>query len=367
MSDMLKGYRGAAAVLGLAALVAACNGGEASQPEEGEVAAAAAVRAVNVEVMELQPTTFEEVLRVTGTVQANRDVVVSAEESGLVRRIFVEKGAAVSTGQPLVKIDDAVLRTQVDQARAVADLAAETHERRRRLWEEDQVGSELAYLQAKYEAEQAAATLATLRERLERTTVRAPFSGLLEERRVEVGTMVAPGTPLVRLVDISPVKVSGGVPERYARQVSPGREVEIAIDALDGENVSGAVSFVGSTVNEQNRTFPIEVVIDNPGGLIKPEMVASIHLPLRQVEDALVVPQQALVRTEGGFMAYVVTERDGAQVAEARTVTLGSSQANLVQVRSGLEAGDRLIVVGQQRVAEGDPVVVVARQEGDER
>lgn len=351
--------------LGATMLAVACTGGEAKDAESE--AAEGRVRAVNVEVMDVALGSFQEVLRVTGVVRANRDVVVSAEESGRITAVIVDKGANVRPGQPLLKIDDGILRSQVEQAQAVADLARETHERRKRLWEEDRVGSELAYLQARYEAEQAAANLETLRQRLARTTVRAPIGGILEDRRVEVGSMVAPGTPLARIVDISPVKVTGGVPERFAQHVGTGRTVSVSLDAMGGPPSDATVSFVGSTVDEHSRTFPIEVQLPNPGGLIKPEMVATIRLPLREIEEAVVIPQQALVRAEGGFLAYVVIERDGELVAEQRSVTVGPSGGNRTVVTSGIEAGDRLIVVGQQKVADGDAVAVSAERQGGPR
>jgi RND family efflux transporter MFP subunit len=314
--------------------------------------------------MPVTPQRFTEVWAVTAVARANRDVVIAAEESGQISAILVEKGARVSAGQPLLRIDDALLRTQVQHAQAVADFAQETHARRKRLWEEDKVGSELAYLQARYEAAQAAANLANLQERLARTVVRAPITGMLEDRRVEIGTTVAPGTLLLRIVDVSRVKIAGGVPERFAQDVSVGREVEISFAALGGETVRGRASFVGSAVDQQNRTFPIEIVVANPDGRIKPEMVANVRLPLREASAALVVPQQALVRAEGGFIAYVVVERAGKTVAEQRSVAVGALSGNDVVVLDGIKAGERLIVVGQQKVADGDAVVIIGEREG---
>ena len=353
-----KSVGAAWSVLVAALLVAGCNGGEASE-NRPDSTASANVRAVNVEVVELAPREFTEVLRLTATVRASRDVVISAEESGRVVTVVVDKGATVRAGQPLLRIDDSLLRSQVQQAQAAADLARETHERRKRLWEQEKIGSELAYLQARYDAAQAAASLATLRQRLAHTVVRAPIDGTVEDRRVEVGSIVAPGTPLMRIVDISPVKVAAGVPERFAQEVSVGREVEITFGALGADAVRGRIAFVGNTVDEQSRTFPIEVEVPNPSGRFKPEMVAGIRLPLRRLEDALVVPQQALVRAEGGFQAYVAVERGGVTLAEQRTVVLGPTGSNEAVIASGLHAGEKLIVVGQQKVADGDPVTVV--------
>lgn len=346
--------RGTAAVVAAVAL-AACGQAGAEGPE-GE----AFVRVINVEATELATRPFTDQIRLTGTVWANQDVQVAAEESGVIREILQDRGARVQAGQPLVKIDDTVLRAQVEQARAQADLASQTWERRKRLWEEDKVGSEIAYLEAKFAAEQTAANLRALSERLERTTVRAPFDGLLEDRMVEVGSMVSPGMVVGRVVDLNPVKIVAGVPERYAADVAKGSRAGVTFDVFPGEAYTAPISFVGATVNPQNRTFPIEVVMPNPKGIIKPEMVANVAVSRRELEEAVVVPQDALVRVENGYVAFVVAQRDGATVAEVRPVTLGASQGNLVVVEDGLEPGDRLIVVGHKSVADGDRVNVVS-------
>jgi len=303
-----------------------------------------------------------EYIHLTGTVEANRDVVVSAEESGVIRQVFMEKGTSVRAGQPIAKIDDRVLAAQVEQARAQAALAEETWQRRKRLWEEDRVGSELAYLEARYAAEQAAANLATLKQRLERTTVRAPIGGVLEDRRVEVGTMVSPGAVVARIVDLNPVKIAAGVPERYAADVLRGSEAVVTFDVLDGERFEGRISFVGSAVDPQSRTFPVEFTLPNPDRAIKPEMVAEMELTRRTLDDVLVVPQDALVRVEDGYVVFVVEEGSEGVVARSRPVELGPSARNEVVIEEGIAAGDRLVVVGQQQVAAGDRVRIVGER-----
>lgn len=352
-----------ALALALLAGASACGGGGASEADAA-AAAAGSVRAVNVEVVEVTPVPFVETVRITGVVRANSDVVVSAEESGVVRRIFVDKGARVRAGQPVLKIDDSVLRPQLEQARAMAQLAEEVHQRRKRLWEEERVGSELAYLQARFEAEQARANHQVLHERLDRTTVRAPISGVLEDRMVEVGTMVSPGVPVLRIVDIDRVKIAAGVPERHAEAVRPGSQVRISFDALGGRVVEDRISFVATTVNEQSRTLPIEIELPNAGYAIKPEMIASLVVPLREEAEALVVPRDALLRVEGGFQVFVVEERGEDTIVRARPVVLGPAQGNSVVVRSGVTTGDRLVVLGQQRLSDGDRVAVVEASGG---
>jgi RND family efflux transporter MFP subunit len=335
-----------------------CGGAQAEDPnpENGYT------RVINIEVHRVQPTTFTEVVRLTGTVQANQDVMISAEEGGVVREILVEKGSNVSAGDALFRLDDDLLMAQVDQARAVSAMAGETWERRKRLYEEDDVGSELVYLEAKYGAEQAAANLRLLEERLERTVITAPISGVLDSREIEIGSMVAAGTPVARIVDANPVKITAGVPERYAADVAVGTRAVVTFDVLPGQEFSGTLSYAGAAVNARNRTFPVEVVLPNPGGVIKPEMVANMSVVRKTYGEAIVIPQEALVRTEGGYIVFVVEEDGEGALVRARQVEVGPGQNNAVLIPSGLEAGERLVVVGQQSVASGDRVNIVAER-----
>ena len=355
----MSAYRrvsGGLVMFAVAAGLTACGPAEANGADD---ALAVSGREVNVEVTWIAASDFTDVIRLTGTVSANRDVMISAEESGIITELLVAKGSPVSTGQPIAKIDDRLLASETAQARAQAALAGELWERRKRLFEEDQVGSELAYLEARYQSEQAEAALATLERRLERTVVNAPFGGILDDRLVEVGTMVNPGMPVARVVDLDPLKVAGGVPERYAPDIRPGARVTVTFDALEAQSYSGTISYVGAAVNPSNRTFPVEFSLPNPGRTVKPEMVANIEIVRSVSKQAVVVPQDALVRVEDGYQVYVVSDEGGVPTARTRTVSVGPSQRNEVVITEGLDVGDRLVVVGQRQVAAGDRVRVV--------
>lgn len=351
-----------ATALGLA--MAACGGGEAKQPESTEEIRAS--RRVNVEVEEVTAVPFTDVISIVGVVMANRDVTVAAEESGVIRSIYRDKGARVRAGEPIAKIDDALLQAQLRQAVADAALAREAYERRRRLWEEEKIGTELDFLEARFAAERAAANQQLLEERLERTTIRAPISGILDARMVEVGTMVAPGTPIARIVDVAQLKVHGGVPERFAPEIAQGARARLSFDgveAAEGER-EGRIAFVGTVINDQDRTFPVEVVLTNPGR-IKPGMVATVGIDRRTFDSAVAVPQEAVVRTEDGYIVYVAAARDGEIVAEARPVVMGPSQRGRIVIESGLVPGEEIVVVGQQQVVPGDRLEIVKRRGGE--
>jgi RND family efflux transporter MFP subunit len=342
-----------AASLSVGGCGASTGGADEGSPEEF-------VRVINVETRTLKQEQFVEEIRLTSVAMANQDVYLAAEESGVIREIYADRGSRVGQGDSIAKIDDRVLAAQVAQARAAAELAAQTWERRRRLWEDDRVGSEIAYLEARFQAEQTAASLTALEERLARTVIRAPFAGILDERLVDVGAMVNPGTPVARLVDLDPIKVFAGVPERYASDVRVGDMATLDFEMLDGAPRSARIRYVGATVNPENRTFPIEVSLPNPNGLVKPQMVANMAVTRTTVDEAIVVPQDALIRVENGYVVYVAAERGGATVAEARDVVLGPARRNLVVIDEGVHEGERLIVVGHKEVEDGDRIRIVA-------
>ena len=346
-------------LLGLVGVAAACS----SSAEAGDTVPPVietSTRVINVEIEQIATTDFTELIRLTGTVLANRDVVISATEAGLVSAILVDKGSSVRAGQAVFRIDDTELTAQVEESRARAELARETWERRKRLYEEDQVGSEIQYLEARYAAEQSAASLSALSARLDATIIRAPFEGVLDSREVEIGSMIMPGTPVARVVDLDPVRIRGGVPERYALDVRPGSKATVIFQVQEDEAFEGDITYVGSAVDPQDRTFPVELTLANPGGLIKPEMVASIEIVRETRADVVVVPREVLVRVEEGYVAYVVEGPPGNDgLARSRSVRLGPAQRNRVVIEEGLNVGDRLIVIGQQQIADGDRVRVV--------
>jgi membrane fusion protein, multidrug efflux system len=341
----------------LVTLVLAACGGEASgsAPEDGSRPPA---RTVSVQVEEAALESFTDFLRVVGSTEAYRDVTVSAEEGGVVRALFVERGSAVAAGQPLARIDDRVHRAQYARLTAEASLASETYQRQRRLWEEDGIGSEMNYLRARYQAQAARAALDEMRVRLERTVVRAPIAGVVDARMVEVGSMVSPGTPVARVVESSRLRVTGGVPERFASEVRTGSAIQVEFDGVAG-SVAGVVQHVGATLNTASRTFPIEVAVANPEGRVRPGMVANLRIARSAEGQAVRIPQEAVLRREQGHVVFVAVEREGEMIAQQRDVVLGSSAAGRVVVDAGVQAGDRVIVVGQQQVAPGDRLQLV--------
>jgi RND family efflux transporter MFP subunit len=342
----------------LAMLLTACARGEAGTSEDS-AAEQVGARVVNVEVTPVATVEFTGFIRVTGEVEALSDITVAAEESGRVLEFTARKGDRVQQGQAIAKLEDDFLTAQVGEAQAAAQLAREEWERQRQLWEEDSVGTELMYLQRKYQSEIAAARLAQLQSRLERTVIRAPVTGVFDDNFLETGEMAVPGAPVVRVVSTDRVKVIAGVPERYARSVQRRDSALVTFDIFPGREFVGRVNFVGTSVDPGSRTFPIEILLDNPEGIMKPAMVANVRVQRERLSQVLVAPQHVVLRSADGYKVFVVNEADGEFLAQARTVVLGPTSGNRVVVEQGLEVGDLLITVGHQLVDDGSRVRVV--------
>ncbi len=335
-------------------LVWACGASEGAPLDDEEVG-----RQVNVEVTPITLGEFADYVRVTGEVQALHDVVVSAEEGGTIARFLVSRGARVSAGQVIAELDDAVLRAQVDEARAAAELARVQYERQRVLWEEERIGSEIAFLTARSQAEVAQARQQMLEARLARTRIRAPVAGIFDDKFMEAGEMAMPGQRVARVVATRQVKVAAGIPERFAPNLRTGDSATVTFDVLPGRELTGRIGFVGASVDPVNRTVPIEVIFDNPGGVLRPQMIANVRVVRERLDGVIVVPQESVMRTETGYEAFVVVERDGRRRAESRPVVLGPSYRNRVVITEGLVPGDLLITVGHQLVDPGTPVRVI--------
>ncbi len=342
-------------LLGLAAtLASAC-----SPPAETAGASEEYVRVVNVQVYEVVPETFAATISVTGSVEALHDVTIVSEEGGVVEEFLVERGARVIRGQPIARMDAEILEAQIEEARSAAQLASETWDRQRRLWEDQEIGTELAYIQARENARMRAASVRTLETRLGKKTISAPVDGTFEEYYVEPGEYALPAAPFARFVSIDEVKITGGVPERFSSQVRVGTRVELSFENCPEQGCVEEVIFVGDIIDPDNRTFLIEMRHDNPGRVLKPGMVATLTIKLQETPEALVIPREAVMRVESGYEIYVVEEVEGRLTARARAVTLGPSREDRIVVSEGLRAGDRVVTVGQLRLADGDLVRIV--------
>ncbi len=340
-------------------ILTACGGSSAVEEVES-------IRIMNVQVIEVVPGSFTSAIRVTGSVEAFYDVTIAAEEGGVVNEILVPKGSNIRKGQAIARLGSEILEAQLEEAKAAADLAREQWERQKVLWEEQQIGTELAYLQAQGNARMRDATVRALEARLRKKTIRSPVDGIFEDYYFELGEYAAPALPFARIVSLDLVKITGGVPERFTRDVEVGTLVEISIDNCPDADCTESIALVGDTVDPDSRTFTVEVHLPNPDRIMKPGMLANMNIQLQEISDALVVPQQAVLRSETGYQVFVVETVDGRDVANSRNVVLGPAREGRIVVTEGLAAGDRVVTVGQLKLGSGDLVSIVGGSGGSD-
>lgn len=343
----------AGAVLLIAVLTAGCSDGQSPSTAE---AAAQQRPATRVETLVLEPTSFTDVIELTGTVEAVHDATLSAQASGTVTSI-AELGTTVREGERVAQLDATEAQAALEQAQARYELALDRYERQEPLYQ-DSIITALEFEQVRSERTQARAALDQAEQRLRNTRVTAPFSGTVEERFVQPGEQVAPNDPVARVIDVQPAKVVAGVPERYAGDIEKGTSLQVRFQSARLGERTGTVTFVGSAIDPDSRTFTIEATIPNEERTIKPEMVAQVRLDRTTIDEALVIPRPAVVRDEAGTHVYTVDRTDTTAVARKRDIVLGPSTGARVAVTSGLQPGDEVVVVGQSNLAPGQPVEV---------
>jgi membrane fusion protein (multidrug efflux system) len=356
-----------------AGLFAGCAQEDA--PEGDAPADADASRAVPVEVVLAEPLRFEDRIELTGSVKAPNDAVLSAESAGRLTYL-AELGRSIGAGQTVARVDGRLQQAGLEQAQASLAAAeaqaalAEDQFRRQEGLYRDSILSALEFeavraqrAQAQAQVAQARAAVSSARTQAGNTVIAAPFAGTVEAHLADRGETVGPGTPIVRLVAASGVRIEAGVPEIYANEIQEGTEVQIEPSAYGAPPMRGTVVFSGRAIDPQSRTSPIEIAVDNRAGLLKPAMTTRLYVTRRVVEGALAVPLVAIERDERGEGLYVALEAGGGQtVAERRDVTTGARADGRVVIETGLAAGERVIVNGQSALTTGDAVRIVETQ-----
>jgi membrane fusion protein (multidrug efflux system) len=310
--------------------------------------------ALRVEIVRIEPRRLEERLATTGTVRANERVDLVSEISGVIDRIHFKEGVPVERGRLLVKLDDSELQAQRDRVRHQLHLAEIRETRQRELLDQgviseqdyDLAGTELSVLRAE---------LRVVEARLEKTEIRAPFSGVVGLRYVSEGALLSPQTTIATLQDLDPIKVDFTLPQKYANRVGPGSRVKFRVEGSP-EAHDAEVYAVEPRITAETRSLVIRARSDNPDHRLLPGAFADVSLPVDEVVDALVVPSLAIVPELGGKKVFVV--EDG--LAQPRRVETGIRTETEVQITRGLEAGERVIVSAIQRLRPGLPVEPVS-------
>jgi membrane fusion protein (multidrug efflux system) len=325
-----------------------------SEAQPGTDQRASQVQTAPVRVRRIKAEPFAETLSLTGYVGALDDIIVSTEEGGVLKEWKVSKGRRVKKGQVLAMMNDDVLKPMYEAAHAQYLTSQLNYEKQKKVYNQQAI-SELQFKTAEYTRDAAKAQADLALARLERTRIKSPVSGILDDRLMDRGELAPPGAPVARVVSIDRVKITIYVPERYAGTVERGAEVSFAVTSFPGETFAGKVSYVGAAVMTDNRSFPVELVVSNPGTRLKPEMIARATITQTSPREAILLEDNVVQEMDQGkYVVYL--EENG--TARERTVTLGRRSRSMVEITSGLNEGDRVIVVGQRNIFDGQTVIV---------
>lgn len=325
---------------------------------ENELAEPEATALLPVEIKEVSEETFSRYFEVTGVMEAIKDANISPEINGQIQKISVDRGSRVKKGDLILKLNTDITRKSMEEIETSLDLAKRIFTKQEELWEQN-IGSELQYLEAKNAMESLEARLATLQKQLDMAYVSAPFNGIIDDIMVKEGELASPGIPLVHLVNLSGMRVSANVSEAFLSSVSKGDLVELRFPAYPELIIKAAVTRLGEVINSQTRTFTLEVEMKNDGEKLKPNMLTSVRIQDYRNDDALVVPSNILRQDFNGTFLFRVTDADGVSRAQKIYVKPGITVQDQTMITEGLSAGDLVITRGFNLVSEGTGLRII--------
>ena len=308
---------------------------------------------------------FTHFIELQGNVQTKQNVLIYPEMPGILQNVYVKEGQRVRKGQVLAKIDDGGMSSQLAQLEANAAFAKTTYERQKRLWDQ-KIGSEIQFLQAQtsYKAQENA--VSQLKSQLGKSTIRAPFSGIIDDVFKERGTVVAPGAgaEIFRIVNLSNMYIETEVPETYIGSITENKIVEVNFPVL-GETVTSKVRQVGNFINPNNRSFKIEIGVPNLNGKVKPNLTARLKLNDYTSNNAVLIPQSIISENAKGqqFIYIIKDKKDNNEaVAERLIIETGKTQGDMIEVVKNLKADAEIIMEGARSVNNGQVVKVINKK-----
>lgn len=311
--------------------------------------------AVLVNAIEIYPQTFKRYVSLQGNVTTDDLVHVSSETGGRIIKTYVKEGSPVKKGQLLARIDLETLQKQIDELETSLSLATTVYERQKRLWDQE-IGSEIQYLQAKTNKESLEKSLETVKSQLSKQNIYAPISGIIDREFLKQGEMSAPGTPIYQILNTAKVKVKADVPESYLGTLNKGDIVTVIFPALT-DTLTHRIDDIGRIIDPSNRTYKIEINISNPQNKFKPNLLAEVTFMDLEKKDAFVVPVDFVLEEVGGKKyVFVIEQAEGKSIAQRTYVTLGESYDGNIVITSGLKEGDKVITEGSRNITPSDPV-----------
>jgi membrane fusion protein, multidrug efflux system len=301
-------------------------------------------------------------INVIGSVEAVQGVTVSADLPGTVAKINFESGKAVKAGEVLIELDTRQERAQLAALEAQRDLAHLNYGRSQELAKQGVI-SRMDYDRSTAEQQQTEANVAEVRATIDRKTIRAPFSGILGIRKVNLGEYLAAGAPIVPLQSLSPIYVNFGVPQQEAAQVQVGRTIRVSKEETAGQAFSGRVTALDSVVDETTRNVQVQATLTNPNGKLRPGMFVQVDLSVGSNQPVITLPASAISYAPYGDSVFVVSDLkdpkgNAYRGVRQQFVKLGGARGDQVAIISGVKPGEEVVSSGVFKLRNGAAVQV---------
>jgi membrane fusion protein, multidrug efflux system len=293
---------------------------------------------------------------VRGEVKSRNNVLISAETPAAVKDVLVVEGQQVNKGQMLIRQDGEVLRRNIKELESSLELATTMFERQKKLWEQN-IGTEVQYLEMKNRKESLELKLATTRSQLSKTRIKAPFSGVVDMIDIRVGEMAQPGVPIVRLVSMSNMYIKADVSESFIGKFEKGQKVKVYFPSTD-RTIYSTITYIGQVINPRNRTFDLEVRIPASGAKIKPNMIVVLTLADYENKKAMVIPTNIIQTDRMGKFAFAVRQEEGHSVVRRVDIEPGITYGTETEIKQGLSGGETLVLKGGVGLTDGGIVEV---------
>jgi RND family efflux transporter MFP subunit len=320
---------------------------------ESEIGAGNTGRLMEVSAPLVNPKTFTSYVEVQGVIYADENVIANAEVPGIITAIYVVAGQQVKKGQILAQLDNKVLQQQILQVQSQVDLANTLFQRQKNLWDQN-IGTEVQFLQAQSARDVALKQLSGLKAQSSMYTIISPINGVLDQMDLKVGQAVQPGMEGIRVVNLSKLKVKADVAESYSERVKQGDQVIVLIPGTSDSLIT-TITYASKVIEPTSRSYSVEVKLP-PRLDLKPNMTAVLRIIDYEKKDAIVLPIKAIHQSESGEYVFIVEN----SIAKRVFIKIGNHYQGSVEVVSGVSAGDQVVVEGTENIEEGDQLKVIS-------
>ena len=306
-------------------------------------------RYVLIGSIELEEEIFEHFVSFQGSIETDKNIVIYPEIPGLLKKIHVTEGQQVTQGDLLAELSDGGLIDQLEQFKLQLKLAKTTYNRQKRLWNQ-KIGSEIQFLQAKTNYLSLQKSVSQMNDQVTKTKITAPFDGIIDHIIADSGSNLSPGmTPIMRIINLDQMKVTAEIPEMHLPNIQKNTSAIVSVPVL-GIQFNEVVANVGNFINPNNRSFRVEISINNQNGALKPNMTAEIKVNDYKNREAILVPIKDVLENQNGesyvYLLEVSDEANDIYKVVKTFVKLGKTLDNKIEILEGLKAGDKIVEEG---------------------